>query len=210
MTRRNLLALGGSLRGASLTTTALRVAVDHARTTGADADLLTVGELSLPMLDPNLVADEEGLLPPEVARLLDAVVQADHILVGTPIYGGTPSGAVKNLLDTLHLGKDEMTGPLHGKRVGVLAVGGGSVSGHYNFQRGATTFLAIACRNLGAWVEPRHVELSELAFDVQGVMVDALAKIEVTDLVDRLLLSSTKTPSASADSQLRAEQDVLS
>lgn len=192
MTTRTLLALGGSLRSGSLTTSALTTAADHARVRGAEADVLTVADLRLPVFDPE-IAEGRRELPRSARRLLDAVAAADTLLVGTPVYGGTPSGAVKNLLDTLHLGKDGRTGPLAGKRVGVLSVGGGSLTGTFEFQRGAAMFLAIACRNLGAWVEPRHVELSELAFDLDGRVSDVLASLEVTHLVDRLLGGATHT-----------------
>lgn len=201
MTHRTLLALGGSLRPGSLTAAALRTAVELAGGLGAQGELLTVDELQLPLLDPD---HDAGHQPEPVRRLLDAVTRADVVVVGTPIYGGTPSGAVKNVLDTLHLGKSGTTGPLAGKRVGVLSVGGGSLTGHFEFQRGATAFLDIACRNLGAWVEPRHVELSELAFDVDGRLVDVLARAELSDLVDRLVGPTARPTDAARDSSLTA------
>jgi len=195
MTHRTLLALGGSLRSGSLTTAALRVAAQHARELGAHSELLTVDELGLPLLAPDATPAQH----PAAQRLLDTAARADVVLVGTPIYGGTPSGAVKNVLDTMHLGKSGNTGPLAAKRVGVLSVGGGSLTGRFEFQRGATAFLDIACRNLGAWVDPRHVELSELAFDVDGELVDALARAELSDLVDRLIGSASPPLDPAAD-----------
>lgn len=187
MSHRTLLSLGGSLRSGSLTTSALRLAADHARDVGGASEVLTVDELALPLLDPDVMDDPDGARPAVTERLLDAVARADALVVGTPVYGGTASGAVKNLLDTLHLGKVGNRGPLAGKRIGVLSVGGGSLTGRFEFQRGATGLLAVACRNLGGWVESRHVELSELAFDVDGRLVDALARAQVVELVDRLL-----------------------
>lgn len=189
MTHRTFLALGGSMRPGSLTSAALRAAADGARQLGSHSEVLTVDELALPLLDPR-TAETMNPQPPSVRRLLDAAALADSVLVGTPIYGGTPSGAVKNVLDTLHLGKSGTTGPLAGKRVGVLSVGGGSLTGHFQFQRGATAFLDIACRNLGAWVEPRHVELSELSFGVDGELTDTLARAQLADLVARLVAPS--------------------
>lgn len=187
MTHRSMLCLGGSLRPGSLTSAALREAASRARELGSPCELLTVDQLRLPFLDPRLADDVDLVRPPEVVQLLSAVASAHVVLVGTPVYGGTVSGVVKNMLDTLHLGKNGMRGPLDGKRIGVLSVGGGSLTGRFHFQRAATATLDVACRNLGGWVEARHVELAELSFGLDGQIVDALARAQVHELVHRLL-----------------------
>lgn len=165
-----LLCLGGSLRAGSLSTAVLRRAADIARTAGAEAEVFTVADLPA-LLVPGLTqASDQG-----PARLHALVDTASTLLVVTPIYGGTPSGAVKNLLDTLHLFKKGDVGALAGRRVVVGAVGGGSIAGRYEFQPGATITLEVACANLGAWVSPRHLEFSELMFDESGELADLLA-----------------------------------
>lgn len=184
------LALGGSRRRDSLTNALLGTACDIARGMGAEVDCVTVSEPGLDLFDPDLTTPSDD----GVRRLLDAVTRADTILLASPIYGGTPSGAVKNLLDTLHLAKHETTGPLADRRVGVAAVGGGSLTGSYAFQRAATTTLEIACKNLGAWVDPHHLELSELLFDTEGCLRDALARDALTSLVRRLVGSRIPAP----------------
>src|SRR5690606_35505423 len=67
--------------------------------------------------------------------------------------------------------------------------GGGALDGTYTFQPAATTTLAVACRNLGGWVHPHHVELSELVFAPDGTLDDPLAlddvRLAVTALVGR-------------------------
>jgi NAD(P)H-dependent FMN reductase len=166
-----LLCLGGSLRAGSLSTAALRHAAEVAREADAAAEVFAVGDMPV-LLAPGVTRESD----PGVARLRAVVNAASALLVITPIYGGTPSGGVKNLLDTLHLFKDGDVGPLTGRRVVVGAVGGGSIPGKYEFQPGATVTLEIACQNLGAWVSPRHLELSELMFDESGELVDPLGK----------------------------------
>src|SRR5690606_17168254 len=130
---------------------------------------------------------------PGVSRLRTHVDAASTLLVMTPIYGGTPSGAVKNLLDVLHLFKDGDVGPLTGRRVVVGAVGGGAITGGYEYQPGATATLEIACRNLGAWVSPRHLEFSELMFDASGALVDPLGKDALRTAVHGLVAPRSVT-----------------
>lgn len=166
-----LLCLGGSLRAGSLSTAMLRHAAEVARAAGTEAEVFTVADLPV-LLEPGVTRNSD----PGVARLRSVVDAASTLLVITPIYGGTPSGAVKNVLDTLHLFKDGDVGTLAGRRVVVGAVGGGSIAGEYEFQPGATVTLEIACQNLGAWVSPRHLEFSELMFDASGQLVDPLGK----------------------------------
>lgn len=166
-----LLCLGGSLRAGSLSTAVLRRAAELAWEAGGEASVFTVGEMPT-LFEPGVTSDSDV----GVARLRAVVDAASTMLVITPIYGGTPSGAVKNLLDTLHLFKDGKVGSLTGRRVVVGAVGGGAIAGKYEFQPGATITLEIACQNLGAWVSPRHLEFSELMFDESGELVDLLGK----------------------------------
>lgn len=177
------LAVGGGMRSASLSSAMLRQAADLASGHEATTQVLTVRDLALPIFDPETVTSEH----PAVRLLLDAVEVAETMMIVTPIYGGTPSGAVKNVLDTLHLGKHDLVGPLRGKRVTVGAVGGGALQGSYAFQRGATGTLEIAAKNLGAWVDPHHVEFSELQFDPDGRLGDVLARNDLRTRIEALV-----------------------
>jgi NAD(P)H-dependent FMN reductase len=177
------LALGGSHGRNSLTNSLLALSARIAADFGAEPEVLTVRDLALDMFDPDAATVDD----PRVARLLRAASDAQSVLIASPIYGGTPSGAVKNVLDTLHLGKVGDIGPLRGRKVVVAAVGGGALRGTYHSQRGATATLEIACKNLGAWVDPQHVELNELMFDTVPELRDAVGHDEVRSAVRRLL-----------------------
>jgi NAD(P)H-dependent FMN reductase len=164
-----LLCMGGSLRKGSLTTAVLRTVAADAVASGWSASVFTVNDL------PEMfVPDGSYAANPAIDRLGRLVMSADRVLVMTPVYGGTPSGAVTNLLDSLHLFKNGEVGPLAGKRVFVGSVGGGAIAGQYDPQPAASYALEIACSNLGAWVSPRHLELSELAFDSSGALTEPL------------------------------------
>lgn len=155
----------------SLSASVLRHGADLARSVGADAEIFIVRELPT-LFEPGVTEDSH----PGVGRLRTLVAAASSLLVVTPIYGGVASGAVKNILDTLHMFKEGERGALSGRRVVVGAVGGGALLGTYDYQPGATVTLEIACQNLGAWVSPHHLEFSELMFNRSGDLVDELAR----------------------------------
>lgn len=181
-----LLCFGGSLRKGSLTVAVMRIVAAAVEEAGHDAEVFTVSDLPR-LLDPE-AADATD---PTIAKLGALVQWSECLLVMTPVYGGTPSGAVKNLLDTLHLFKRGEIGPLAGKRVLVGSVGGGAIAGHYEPQPTANYALEIACTNLGAWVSPRHLELSELAFDATGRLVDPYSIDAVKRAIAEILAKET-------------------
>lgn len=177
----HLLLMGGSLRAGSLALGVLRAADAIATELGASTSTFETSRLTSGLFRP------DAPLPADARELGEEVRRADALLVVTPVYGGTPSGAVMNLLDVLHAFKQGRRGPLEGKRVGVGAVGGGALDGRYAFQPAATTTLAVACRQLGGWVHPHHVELSELVFGPDGTLDDPLALDDVRRAVTALV-----------------------
>jgi multimeric flavodoxin WrbA len=179
----DFLALGGSLRQHSHTNAILGLTAEYARQSGADARVFTVSDLDAGLFRPGISGPEDA----GVHSLLRVVAASSCMLVATPIYGGTPSGAVKNMLDFLHLAKSGDNGALSGKKVAVAAVGGGTLTGRYTFQRGATVTLEIACKDLGAWVDPRHLEFSELLFNSDGDLIDPFACDQLRGMVTRLM-----------------------
>jgi NAD(P)H-dependent FMN reductase len=183
-----MLCIGGSLRAESLSSSVLTQGAQLARAAGEEAEIFTVRELPH-LFEPGVTQESD----PAVHALRALVARASSLLVVTPIYGGTTSGAVKNILDTLHLFKEDGLGALSGRRVVVGAVGGGAILGAYEFQPGATVALEIACQNLGAWVSPRHLEFSELMFDGSGELVDELARDALRTAVLGLVLSGASS-----------------
>jgi hypothetical protein len=65
------------------------------------------------------------------------------------------------------------------------------LAGHYEPQPTANYALEIACTNLGAWVSPRHLELSELAFDATGRLVDPYSIDAVKRAIAEILAKET-------------------
>ncbi|MCU0494326.1 MAG: NAD(P)H-dependent oxidoreductase [Chloroflexaceae bacterium] len=115
----NILVLSGSLRNGSHTLKAAEAAWQGAAASGANTELLNLGDLGLPMFDDR---DDTASYPPEVWEFLAAVGRADGLILASPVYHGTVSGAMKNALDFLHLGGRDV---VQGKVAGLISVAGG-------------------------------------------------------------------------------------
>jgi NAD(P)H-dependent FMN reductase len=154
-----VVALSGSLREDSLTTSSLRIALLGSAEAGADTELINLREYNL-----IFAGDENHLLAaPGVARLKAEVKQAHGILLGTPEYHGSFSGVLKNALDLM--GFDEF----EGKMIGLIGVSAGRL-GAFD----ALNSLRNVGRALHAWVVPEQVSIPEAwkVFDKSGRVSD--------------------------------------
>lgn len=156
----HVVAVAGSLRDESTT----RMALDRvlaAATAGASTRLVDLREFDLPVYDPDAPA------PADADALAAAIDEADAVVLGTPVYHGSFSGALKNALD--YVGRDEFAETT----VGLLATAGGS------FPRPTLEHLRAVSRNLNAWTLPHQVVVPNASnqFDADGHFVDeALAE----------------------------------
>ncbi len=89
-----VLGIGSSLRDNASSTTGLSVTLDLARKYGAETRLLDLKQNKLPLYDPC-----ESQSNPEIKKTKDDVVWADALILSTPDYHGSMSGAMKNFLD---------------------------------------------------------------------------------------------------------------
>ncbi len=123
--RVRLLGIGGSLRERSTSLLALKAALRYAEEAGASTVLADVRAIDLPVYRPDVPPEA---YPPTLPWLLGQVRAADALILCSPTYHGTVSGAIKNVLDALDpLGADDPP-YLGGKVVGLMALGGGSAS----------------------------------------------------------------------------------
>ncbi|WP_290810804.1 NADPH-dependent FMN reductase [Halovivax sp.] len=134
-----VLAVSGSLREASYTRTALRYVLAAADDAGAETRLLDLREYELPVYDPD--ADEQG----DEAEVKRLVREADAVALGTPVYHGSFSGALKNFHD--YCGWDEY----EDTTVGLLATAGGGSYGS------TLEHLRMTVRGVHGWVLPHQV-----------------------------------------------------
>lgn len=135
----HVVALCGSLRDESTTRIALQAVLSASTSAGATTELVDLRSYDLPPL--NAV---DGTVE-DANRLRTRIAAADSIVLGTPNYHGSFSGALKNALD--YCDRDAF----EGKTVGLLEVAAGEFPGS------ALMHLRIVCRTLQGWALPTEI-----------------------------------------------------
>jgi len=90
----NLLGISGSLREASFGAQALRLVLAAAAEFGATPRMLDLRLVALPLYNPDRPDDD-----PQLQEINEAVGWADALVLASPDYHGSMSGAMKNFLD---------------------------------------------------------------------------------------------------------------
>jgi chromate reductase len=88
----NIIAISGSLRKDSFNTALLRV-LQQLAPTGMKIEIAEINML------PIYNQDDEAFFPKEVQTLKDKISTADGIIIATPEYNRSISGALKNAID---------------------------------------------------------------------------------------------------------------
>ena len=151
-----VVAVCGSLRDESHTRKTLRHVLAAAEDVGAETRLLDLQEWDLPLFDPNY--DEQGDSE-EITRITR---EADAVVLGSPVYHGSYSSALKNYMD--YCGFDEF----EDTTVGLVAIAGGGTFGP------TLEHMRAVCRGVHAWVLPRQVGVRNAydAFEDDGEFKD--------------------------------------
>jgi chromate reductase len=91
---------------------------------GVEIDRLNLAELDLPMFSEDI----DGL---SVSRLKDQMIACDALIVASPEYNGSMSGALKNAIDWASIGRDgdEPLVCFKGKVCGLLSSSPGAIGG---------------------------------------------------------------------------------
>lgn len=157
-----VVGLGGSLRAASTSRTALETALDGAAGAGADVRLIWVRDLDLPLYTA------ERAIPAAAQEYADTVHGCDAMIWASPTYHGSVSGSFKNALDWLILLAGSEPPYLSDKPVGLLTTAGG-VQGLQ-----AVNSMEFIARALRAWSVPLvlPVPQSWRSFDADGQLRD--------------------------------------
>lgn len=167
-----VIGLGGSMRVGSATALAMQGALGGAYAYGAEVDCLELANLELPFfngtyeLDGYSVREQRNIL-----RFFEQIESAQGFILASPTYHNTISGALKNALEILEIGREGLPSRLAGKAVGLVTVQGGT-SGTGN---NTITTMLLATRAMGAWVVPTMVSVpgSRTAFDKEGQPVQS-------------------------------------
>ncbi|NUE01542.1 NAD(P)H-dependent oxidoreductase [Halorubraceae archaeon YAN] len=165
-----ILAVSGSRRENSTTRAALQHGLSFADERGAETDLLHLGAVNLPLYHPD--EDEQG----DSAALCQRVLEADGVLLGSPVYHGSYSSTFRNFHD--YCGWDEY----ENTAVGLLATAGG---GSY----GATLeHMRSTVRGVHGWVVPQQVGIRGASRKVEnGVVTDSDITARIEKMTQQVL-----------------------
>ncbi len=168
-----LVGIGGTTRPESTSERVLIKALEAAERAGARTRLLSGVFLSkLPIYDPTTSVGS-----PELQVMLDAVRDADGLLISTPGYHGSVSGLIKNAIDGLEGLRQDARPYLEGRAVGCIVVADG-------WQAGGTALSALRTivHALRGWPTPLGLTLNPSAgklFDETGGFCDQGAARQV-------------------------------
>jgi FMN reductase len=160
-----IVGIGGTVRSPSSSERVLGLALAAAEAAGARTRLFGGDVLSrLPIYNPADPGD-----PPERSALVEAVREADGILVATPGYHGSLSGLIKNALDSLEPLREDARPYLDGRAVGCIVVADG-----WQACGSALAALRAIVHALRGWPTPMGATInSALApFDAAGGLKD--------------------------------------
>jgi chromate reductase, NAD(P)H dehydrogenase (quinone) len=184
----NLLLLAGSARSGAFSARLRDVAQGLAAAAGANAQVLDLRALGLPLYDGDIEAAQG--VPPGALQLREAIAAADALLIVTPEYNGFPTPLTINAFDWLSRVQavgDTPSGlaTLAGKPVALLASSPGPLGGlrAMNLLR---QFLGLT---LGLLIVPQQYALGRAheAFNEAGALKDAKAEQAVDNVVKALL-----------------------
>lgn len=167
-----LVAVVGAVTPPGRLHAAIQHAVTHASThPDTTATLLNLGDHRVSFADgrpPDRFTDDTGAVVAALAR-------ADAVLLASPVYRGSFTGALKNLLDLAPVDA------LRSKPVGIVAMG--ATPHHY---LGVDWHLRAVLAWFGALVAPTSVYLESAHFQ-DGALADPAARTALTQLVTTLL-----------------------
>ncbi len=177
----SLLAVLGSVTPPGRLRGALAGALDRAAAAGRRTRLLDLADVRIAFADgrpPELLGDD-------TERVVDAIAGADAVLLATPVYRGSLTGALKNLLDHVPVPA------LDGTAVGIVAMGG---TAHHFL--GPDRHLRDVLAFFGALVAPVSVYLTAAEFADGAPSADAEARLDalVADLADLAALRARAAP----------------
>jgi FMN reductase len=110
-----IVGLGGTTRPGSSTERALQAALDRAQALGCRTLALGCGALPIEPYDPAR-PDRSA----QARALVDALRQADGVILATPSYHGGVSGLMKNAIDFAEDLRDDARPYLSGRAVGTI------------------------------------------------------------------------------------------
>jgi chromate reductase len=173
-----LLAVSGSLRTGGFNRKLLDLAVAHARSLGAEVDVVDLKALGLPFYDGDV---EAAGLPPPVTELRERLGRAQGLLIASPEYNSSVPGGLKNAIDWVSRPPGRL---FQDKWVAMM----GASPGPFGTAR-MQPHLRQVMSSVGAHVLPTQVHLARAAeaFTPEGALKEEARMKEVEALVGALV-----------------------
>ena len=175
-----IVGIGGTVRSPSSSERVLTAALAAAEAAGARTEMFG-GEIlaRLPIYNP---ADPGE--PPERSALVDAVREADGVIVATPGYHGSISGLLKNALDSLEPLRDDARPYLDGRAVGCIVVADG-----WQACGSALASLRAIVHALRGWPTPLGATINSALkpFGEDGAFVDPRDAFQVETVAQQVV-----------------------
>jgi NAD(P)H-dependent FMN reductase len=193
-----ILVFAGSTRQQSFNRRLAAEAAAMVRAAGAEATLLELADLDIPMYNADL---EARGTPPDVVRLKRTLWEHPGWIICSPEYNGSYTALLKNTIDwaSSPVAADpewqDGVKPFRGKVVGMLSASNGRLGGLRS-----QSHLAPLLLNLECWLAPRAYALAGAAqaFDAQGALSEAAHRTGVQGVVDQVLWATQRLGSPSA------------
>ena len=93
----HILGIAGSMRQGSYSTQVLKMVLEEAKKYKTDTQILELRQVNLPIYDPS--ASNKSSSNNDIEMVSNALKWADSIILSSPDYHGSMSGAMKNFLD---------------------------------------------------------------------------------------------------------------
>ena len=185
-----ILIFAGSTRQQSFNRRLARVAAEMAQSSGAQATLLELGELDIPMYNADL---EARGTPADVRRLKQLMWEHPAWIICSPEYNGSYTALLKNTIDwassPVKGNPDWQDGgkSFRGKVVGMLSASPGALGGLRS-----QSHLAPLLINLECWLAPKAFALGQAgsAFDDSGALVQEAHRERVRGVIEQVLWAS--------------------
>ena len=166
MSTPRILAFGGSLRLDSYNQKLAAIAAQGAREAGADVTLVALRDFPMPVFDEDL--EKASGMPEHAKRLKDLFLKHDGLILASPEYNSSITGALKNAIDWVSRAESDDEPSLSayvGKSAILCAASPGALGG----LRGLVHVRAIL-GNIGVTVLPDQVAVSKAyeAFAADG------------------------------------------
>ncbi len=188
-----ILVFAGSTRRDSLNKKLAAAAAEAARNAGAEATLIDLRDLPMPLYDGDL-EQSEGV-PPNARRFKELLLAHHGLLISSPEYNSSISGVLKNALDWASRQEpgEKPLACFQGKVAGLMAASPGALGG----LRGLIVLRSML-GNIGVLVVPEQLAVPKAheAFTPEGRLVDAKQQASLERVVARVdeLLHRLATP----------------